>query len=310
MDNVLVTGGAGFIGSNLAEELLRRNYGVIVVDDLSTGNMENLDPSIFLYNWDIREFDSLEKLFKIHRPKYVFHLAAQISVPDSVRDPKKDADINIIGTLNLLILSKKYGVEKFIFSSSGGVMYGETPPVFPTPEDVPADPISPYGISKYSAERYIIFFHREHGLRYTILRYSNVYGPKQNPYGEAGVVAIFTTRMLKDQDVEIYGDGENIRDYVFVGDVVNANILAMEKADGEILNIGTGKGTTVNELFEMLKKMTGYNREAKHVAPRPGDLRKNVLDWSSAKEKLGWSPKYKLEDGLKLTVEWFRENLP
>ncbi|MCD6442910.1 MAG: NAD-dependent epimerase/dehydratase family protein, partial [Thermotogae bacterium] len=221
-----------------------------------------------------------------------------------------DADINIIGTLNLLILSKKYGVEKFIFSSSGGVMYGETPPVFPTPEDVPADPISPYGISKYSAERYIIFFHREHGLGYTILRYSNVYGPKQNPYGEAGVVAIFTTRMLKDQDVEIYGDGENIRDYVFVGDVVNANILAMEKADGEILNIGTGKGTTVNELFEILKNMTGYNREAKHVAPRPGDLRKSVLDWSNAKEKLGWSPKYKLEDGLKLTVEWFRENLP
>lgn len=307
MDTVLVTGGAGFIGSHLVDELLRQEYGVIVVDNLSTGNVENLDPSALLYSWDIREFKSLEKLFQIHKPSYVFHLAAQISVSESTKDPKKDADINILGMLNLLELSVKYGVKKFIFSSSGGVMYGEDPGRIPTPESCKEDPISPYGISKLAGEKYLNFYSIEHDLEYVALRYSNVYGPRQNPHGEAGVVAIFTERMLEGREVTIFGDGENVRDYIYVKDVVNANMLAMKRAKNVSLNIGTGIGTTVNELFNKLCKfIPEYSMKPVYAPPRPGDLRRSILDNTLAKEILGWEPSWKLEDGLRETVEWFR----
>lgn len=309
MDTVLVTGGAGFIGSHLVDELLKMEYGVVVVDNLSTGNVNNLDPGALLYSWDIREYKSLEKLFQIHKPSYVFHLAAQISVSESTKNPKEDADINIFGTLNLLELSVKYGVKKFIFSSSGGVMYGENPEEFPTPESCKEDPISPYGISKLSSEKYLRFYSIEHGLEYTALRYSNVYGPRQNPHGEAGVVAIFTKKMLEGKEVIIFGDGENVRDYVYVKDVVNANILAMKKGKNVSLNIGTGVGTTVNELFEKLHELIPeYNKEPIYGPPRPGDLKKSVLRNTFAKEILGWEPSWNLEKGLKETVEWFRKN--
>ncbi|HEW91064.1 MAG TPA: SDR family oxidoreductase [Thermotogaceae bacterium] len=307
MDTVLVTGGAGFIGSHLVDELLRQEYGVIVVDNLSTGNVENLDPSALLYSWDIREFKSLEKLFQIHKPSYVFHLAAQISVSESTKDPKKDADINILGMLNLLELSVKYGVKKFIFSSSGGVMYGEDPERIPTPESCKENPISPYGISKLAGEKYLNFYSIEHDLEYVALRYSNVYGPRQNPHGEAGVVAIFTKRMLEGREVTIFGDGENVRDYIYVKDVVNANMLAMKRAKNVSLNIGTGIGTTVNELFNKLCKfIPEYSMKPVYAPPRPGDLRRSILDNTLAKEMLGWEPSWKLEDGLRETVEWFR----
>jgi len=307
MDTVLVTGGAGFIGSHLVDELLRQEYGVIVVDNLSTGNVENLDPSALLYSWDIREFKSLEKLFQIHKPSYVFHLAAQISVSESTKDPKKDADINILGMLNLLELSVKYGVKKFIFSSSGGVMYGEDPERIPTPESCKENPISPYGISKLAGEKYLNFYSIEHDLEYVALRYSNVYGPRQNPHGEAGVVAIFTKRMLEGREVTIFGDGENVRDYIYVKDVVNANMLAMKRAKNVSLNIGTGIGTTVNELFNKLCKfIPEYSMKPVYAPPRPGDLRRSILDNTLAKEILGWEPSWKLEDGLRETVEWFR----
>jgi len=307
MDTVLVTGGAGFIGSHLVDELLRQEYGVIVVDNLSTGNVENLDPSALLYSWDIREFKSLEKLFQIHKPSYVFHLAAQISVSESTKDPKKDADINILGMLNLLELSVKYGVKKFIFSSSGGVMYGEDPERIPTPESCKENPISPYGISKLAGEKYLSFYSIEHDLEYVALRYSNVYGPRQNPHGEAGVVAIFTKRMLEGREVTIFGDGENVRDYIYVKDVVNANMLAMKRAKNVSLNIGTGIGTTVNELFNKLCKfIPEYSMKPVYAPPRPGDLRRSILDNTLAKKILGWEPSWKLEDGLRETVEWFR----
>ncbi len=309
MSNILVTGGAGFIGSNLVEKLTELGEGVIVVDNLSTGKVENLSQEVLFYEHDITDVEMLKRIFMLHKPRYVFHLAAQASVSRSVREPDFDANVNIIGTLNLLKLSVEYSVEKFIFSSTGGAIYGDEVSKIPTPETEFPKPISPYGIAKFSVENYLRFFNHEFGLRYTILRYGNVYGPKQDPYGEAGVVAIFTERMLKNEEVKIFGDGEYVRDYVFVGDVVEANMAAMDKADGEIVNIGTSKGTTVNELFRMLKEITGYEKDPVYAPPRPGDLRKSILDVSKAAKVLNWTPKVSLEEGLKKTVEWFKKKM-
>ncbi|AIY85979.1 MULTISPECIES: SDR family oxidoreductase [unclassified Thermotoga] len=307
--NVLVTGGAGFIGSHVVDKLIENGYGVIVVDNLSSGKVENLNRNALFYEQSIEDEEMMERIFSLHRPEYVFHLAAQASVAISVREPARDAKTNIIGSLVLLEKSIKYGVKKFIFSSTGGAIYGENVKVFPTPETEIPHPISPYGIAKYSTEMYLEFFAREYGLKYTVLRYANVYGPRQDPYGEAGVVAIFTERMLRGEEVHIFGDGEYVRDYVYVDDVVRANLLAMEKGDNEVFNIGTGRGTTVNQLFKMLKEITGYDKEPVYKPPRKGDVRKSILDYTKAKEKLGWEPKVSLEEGLKLTVEYFRKTL-
>jgi UDP-glucose 4-epimerase len=307
--NILVTGGAGFIGSHVVDKLIENGYGVIVVDNLSSGKVENLNRNALFYEQSIEDEEMMERIFSLHRPEYVFHLAAQASVAISVREPVRDAETNIIGSLVLLEKSIKYGVKKFIFSSTGGAIYGENVKVFPTPETETPHPISPYGIAKYSTEMYLEFFAREYGLKYTVLRYANVYGPRQDPYGEAGVVAIFTERMLRGEEVHIFGDGEYVRDYVYVDDVVRANLLAMEKGDNEVFNIGTGRGTTVNQLFKLLKEITGYDKEPVYKPPRKGDVRKSILDYTKAKEKLGWEPKVSLEEGLKLTVEYFRKTL-
>ncbi|AIY87782.1 MULTISPECIES: SDR family oxidoreductase [unclassified Thermotoga] len=307
--NILVTGGAGFIGSHVVDKLIENGYGVIVVDNLSSGKVENLNRNALFYEQSIEDEEMMERIFSLHRPEYVFHLAAQASVAISVREPARDAKTNIIGSLVLLEKSIKYGVKKFIFSSTGGAIYGENVKVFPTPETETPHPISPYGIAKYSTEMYLEFFAREYGLKYTVLRYANVYGPRQDPYGEAGVVAIFTERMLRGEEVHIFGDGEYVRDYVYVDDVVRANLLAMEKGDNEVFNIGTGRGTTVNQLFKLLKEITGYDKEPVYKPPRKGDVRKSILDYTKAKEKLGWEPKVSLEEGLKLTVEYFRKTL-
>ncbi|ABQ46437.1 NAD-dependent epimerase/dehydratase [Thermotoga petrophila RKU-1] len=307
--NVLVTGGAGFIGSHVVDKLIENGYGVIVVDNLSSGKVENLNRNALFYEQSIEDEEMMERIFSLHRPEYVFHLAAQASVAISVREPVRDAETNIIGSLVLLEKSIKHGVKKFIFSSTGGAIYGENVKVFPTPETETPHPISPYGIAKYSIEMYLEFFAREYGLKYTVLRYANVYGPRQDPYGEAGVVAIFTERMLRGEEVHIFGDGEYVRDYVYVDDVVRANLLAMEKGDNEVFNIGTGRGTTVNQLFKLLKEITGYDKEPVYKPPRKGDVRKSILDYTKAKEKLGWEPKIPLEEGLKLTVEYFRKTL-
>ncbi len=308
MENILVTGGAGFIGSNLIRKLLELGKAVIVVDNLSTGKVENLVEGVLFYQHDITDWEMMKRIFSIHKPAYVFHLAAQASVPRSVEDPVFDASVNILGSLNLLQLCVEYGTRKVVFSSTGGAIYGDGVSRIPTPETETPLPFSPYGIAKLSAEHYLRFFRDQHGLDFTALRYGNVYGPRQDPFGEAGVVAIFTKRMLEGEEVVINGDGEYIRDYVYVEDVVEANLLAMEKGSGEILNIGTGRGTSVNELFRALKEITGYTRDPVYGPPRPGDLRKSVLDPSKAKEVLGWEPKTSLEEGLGKTVEWFKSS--
>ena len=308
-DNILVTGGAGFIGSHVVNALIEKNIMPIVVDNLSSGKIENLDPRALFYQQDITDDEMMEKIFMLHKPKYVFHLAAQISVSNSEKDPIEDARINIIGSLKLLEFSVKYGVEKFIFSSTGGAIYGDDVSEIPTSENEFPKPISPYGIAKFSVENYLRFYNYQHGLKYAVLRYANVYGPRQDPHGEAGVVAIFSERMLKDDEVIIFGDGENIRDYVYVTDVASANLLAMEKLENEVVNICTGVGTSVNELFAALKKSTGYSKEPIHADPRPGDLRKSILSWEKAKNLMGWKPSVRLNDGLVKTVEFFRNKL-
>ncbi|WP_456400192.1 SDR family oxidoreductase [Mesoaciditoga sp.] len=301
---VIVTGGAGFIGSNIVDALLEMGMTPIVIDDLSTGKEENVNPDAIMYRQDTRDLAGLEKIFSKHRPDYVLHLAAQISVSRSVREPIYDESVNIKGTLNVLEMCHKYGVKKIVFTSSGGVMYGENPP-FPTPESVCPDPISPYGISKLAGEKYVRFYGFEKGLRYTILRYGNVYGPRQSPDGEAGVIAIFAKKMLNKEPVTINGDGEYVRDYIYVKDVVNANILSMENGDGEIFNIGTGTGKSVNDVFLSLKEHIYYDADPIYGPPRPGDLRKSILDISHAKEVLKWKPKYSFSEGLRETVSFF-----
>ena len=303
---VVVTGGAGFIGSNIVDALLDRGMVPIVVDDLSTGKIENVNEKAIMYHQDVRDREGLEKIFRTHRPDYVLHLAAQISVSRSVREPLYDEEVNVKGTLNVLEMSQKYGVRKVVFTSSGGVMYGENPE-FPTSENVCPDPVSPYGISKLSGEKYVRFYGNEKGLEYTILRYGNVYGPRQSPDGEAGVIAIFTKKMLNKEQLTINGDGEYVRDYVYVGDVVRANLLSLEKGNGEVFNIGTGIGKSVNDVFKSLKEHIYYTVEPIHGDPRPGDLRKSLLDNSHAREVLGWKPRYSFSDGLRETVKFFKE---
>jgi len=305
---ILVTGGAGFIGSNLVDKLLEEGHSVVVVDNLSTGNINLLSPLALFYQQDIRDYKVMDIIFETHHFDYVFHLAAQISVPESVENPKKDAEINILGTLNILSLSVKYGIKKIIFSSSGGAIYGENAPI-PTTEDYCPNPISPYAISKLACEHYIKFFSKEFSLDYTILRYSNVYGPKQTPKGEAGVVAIFTENMLNNQEVTIYGTGEQIRDFVHVYDVIQANILSLDRAKNEIINISTNEATSINELFKIMKEEINYKKTPIYQQKRPGDLEVSVLSNEKAKEILNWQPSFNLKKGVKNTIEWYRTSV-
>ena len=305
--NVLVTGGAGFIGSHVVDALLNRGDQVTVVDNLSTGNRANLDPAVSLIEIDLRS-DELARAFQQLRPEAVFHMAAQASVAVSVDTPKLDAEVNILGTINLLEQCCSTGVRHVVYSSTGGALYGE-PQRLPCTEDHPVNPVSPYGASKYAGELYVEMFGRLHGLDYTILRYANVYGPRQDPYGEAGVVAIFAQRMLKGQELFIFGDGDQERDFVYVEDVARANLLALEQGSGQSLNIGCGIGITVNEIFRRLRELTGYLKEATYEAPRPGDIYRISLDASKARQELGWKPKVALGDGLRRTVAFFGGDL-
>lgn len=310
MKTALVTGGAGFIGSHVVDALLSNGYNVVVLDNLSTGKKENLyNKNVMFVEGDIKNKAVLENIFSVNTPHLVFHLAAQISVARSVREPALDCEDNILGTIFLLEAAVKYKCEKFIFTSSGGVMYGENPLTFPTSENEKQMPSSPYGISKMASEKYIEFFQREYKLPYTILRYANVYGPRQNPHGEAGVVAIFMEKMLKKEPITINGDGKYIRDYVFVEDIAKANILSIEKGENDFFNISTGIGTDVNELFNKLKKITDYEKTPAYGSHRPGDLRKSILDYNKAKEILGWEPKNTLEKGLLQTYDFFASRL-
>jgi UDP-glucose 4-epimerase len=302
---VLVTGGAGFIGSHLAERLASLGYSVAVVDNLSTGKRENLASQVKFYHASITSPD-LNEVFESARPRVVFHNAAQISVSISVREPSQDAETNVLGALRVLELCRRHKVEKLVFSSTGGALYGE-PDYLPCDEEHPIRPLSPYGLSKYVGEQYMGLYSRIHGLTTVALRYGNVYGPRQDPHGEAGVVAIFANLMLAGKQPTIFGDGLQERDFVYVGDVVDANVLAMKPGVTGYYNIGTGQGVTVNRIYNSLREALGFKSEAKYGPPRPGDVYKIALDPSKAQRELGWSPKVGIDEGLRRTAEFFRK---
>lgn len=312
---ILVTGGAGFIGSNLVDALLRDGHAVTVVDNLSTGKFENLynvkeaarENRFSFFHLDIRD-DSLLAAFRNREQEVVIHLAAQPDVRVSVKDPVLDAEINVLGTINLLKLAVENGVRRFINTSSGGCVYGE-PESLPVSEDAPRHPDSPYGVSKNVAEEYLRYYHRSYGLSFCTLAPANVYGPRQNPFGEAGVVAIFTGRMLEGKAPVIYGDGEQTRDFVYVDDVVDAYRAALNGGDGEFFNLGTGVETSVNQLYRMLADILDFEEKPEYAPPRAGELSRIALDSGKAARMLGWSPRTSLADGLARTVEWYRRNL-
>lgn len=300
---ILVTGGAGFIGSHVVDAYLAAGHEVIVVDNLSSGRREFVHPRAKFYQEDIRAPD-LRSVFERERPEVVNHQAAQTSVSVSVSDPRLDAEVNVLGTLNLLALCVEFGTTRLIFASTGGAIYGE-PERLPVDESHPERPISPYGISKLAGEIYLRYFGGR-GLEWAVLRYANVYGPRQDPHGEAGVVAIFTQAMLSARTPTIFGNGTQTRDFVFVDDAASANVRALGAPSGRIANIATGVETTVNNLFGQLANLCGFRGKATYAPPRPGDVDRIALSASRAKEWLGWTATIPLAQGLARTVEWFR----
>lgn len=302
---ILITGGAGFIGSNVADAYVEAGHEVAVVDDLSSGKRENVNPRAKLYALDIAD-PKLADVFAEFKPQLVNHHAAQISVPISVDDPLLDARTNVIGFLNLLTQCRAQKVAKVVYVSSGGVVYGE-PERLPADEGFPLQPASPYGIAKYAGELYLRFFAAQYGLKYVALRYSNVFGPRQVPHGEAGVVSIFIQALLAKKAPTIFGDGKCVRDYVFVGDVVQANLRAVERGENVALNIGTGKPTDVNELYALVCEAMHLDVPALAGPPRRGDLQANYLDATLAGKVLGWRPKTSLAEGIAETVKFFRQ---
>jgi len=297
---ILVTGGAGFIGSNVVDAFLAAGHEVHALDNLSHGKRDNLAPGVPLHVMDIRD-KRLVQLLGDERFDLVSHHAAQIDVRHSVSDPLFDAEVNILGSLNLLCACVAAGVGKVIYASSGGAIYGE-PRYLPCDEDHPIEPVSPYGVSKYTVEQYLRQLGAAGGLRFTILRYPNVYGPRQDPLGEAGVVAIFADRMLRGGEVEIFGSGEQSRDFLCVVDCARANLMALDKADGLALNLGTGTGTTINELFRIMARLTGYRLSPLYRPAKPGETMRMALDAERAARELGWHPSLTLEEGLRLTL--------
>jgi UDP-glucose 4-epimerase len=301
---VLVTGGAGFIGSHVCDELLARGHEVLALDDLSSGSRENLPQGLRLAVMDIRSAEAAA-LIASERPAAICHLAAQMDVRKSVDDPRFDAEVNIVGLLNLLEAAHQAKVKKFIFSSTGGAIYGEQD-VYPAGEDQPTRPVSPYGVSKASGELYLGYYRAQYALAYVALRYANVYGPRQNPHGEAGVVAIFSQKLVKGEACLINGDGKQTRDFVYGPDVARANALALEKNFVGAVNIGTGVETDVNQLYALLAKAAGVTRAAQHGPAKPGEQRRSSVDSRLANEVLGWTPRVQLSDGLAETVAFFR----
>ena len=315
MTAILVTGGAGFIGSHVCDRMLAEGHRVIAVDDLSAGRIANLGEArgygkeFTFYNMDVRA-EGLRTIFERHRPEFVMHLAAQAGVRPSVEDPKHDADVNVMGTLNVLDCAVHVGARKVVYAASGGTIYGE-PRRTPVKETAAlgARPLSPYGVSKKVADDYLRFYHRYRGLDYTALALANVYGPRQDPTGEAGVIAIFSNKMLAGEAPTIFGDGNQTRDYVFIDDTVHAFALAMEKGSGRMINIGTGLETSVNGLYRMLAEITGFTGQPGSGPLPPGELRRIALDIALANEALGWRPWTHLEDGLKETVAHMRGDI-
>ncbi len=303
---ILVTGGAGFIGSHVVNVFIENGHEVVVVDDLSTGRRSNLNPAATFYQVDIRS-PQLAEIFEKEQPQVIDHHAAQMDVRRSVEDPLFDADVNVLGSIKLIELARKHNVERFIYISTGGAVYGE-PEYLQCDEAHPINPICPYGASKHTVEHYLYMYQELYDLNYVILRYPNVYGPRQDPHGEAGVVAIFTGQMLGGGQIVINGDGEQERDFVYVGDCARANMLALTTGNSNtIFNLGYGKGTTINEIYTNLKNITGYELSAKHGPAKVGETRRIFLEASKAEKKLEWKPKVGLEAGLSETVEYFKQ---
>lgn len=301
---ILVTGGAGFIGSNIVDAYIAQGHSVTVVDDLSTGKKKQVNPKANFLAMDVRD-PNISTLFAKNGFDIVNHHAAQIDVRKSVQDPFIDASVNVLGTLRLLDCCRTYGVRKFIFASSGGVMYGECPAA--ANEETPAHPESPYGFSKASAETYVRFFGSTYHVPYTILRYGNVYGPRQDPHGEAGVVAIFIGKLLAGEGVTIFGDGKQERDYVNVAEIVEANIAALTKGENQIFNIGHGTPVTVNELHKVLAKLIGGKKAPQYLPARQGEVQRSLLNVQRAAKGLGWKPSVTLEQGLAATIDFVRQ---
>lgn len=301
---ILITGGAGFIGSHIVDALIAEGHNVVVVDDLSSGSVKNLPKKIRFIKLDVRS-NNVATLFLEENFDVVYHLAAQMDVRKSVTDPRFDASVNIIGGLNLLECCSKYNVKKLIFASTGGAIYGEQD-YFPADEKHPLRPLSPYGVAKLAYEQYLYYYKEVYGIEYISLRFANIYGPRQNPHGEAGVVAIFTTKLLNGEEPVINGDGKQTRDYVYVGDIVDANLKALEYPGTGIFNLGTGVETDVNTLFRKLRELTGAKCEEKHGPAKKGEQLRSVLEYSHAKNVLGWEPKVSLDRGLQKTVEYFK----
>ena len=302
---ILVTGGAGFIGSHVVDAYIAMGHDVIVVDDLSSGSRDQVNTRASFHQLDIRN-PELRQVFERQQIDVVNHFAAQMDVRRSVADPKFDASVNVIGGLNLFELSREAGVKKIIFSSTGGAIYGEQD-YFPADEVHPVRPLSPYGITKLVTEKYLYYYKAVHGIPFVVLRYANVYGPRQNPHGEAGVVAIFAKKMIEEETPVINGDGKQTRDYTYVGDVVRANCLALEYSGSEIFNVGTGIETDVNQLFRMLRGFLKPECPESHGPAKLGEQMRSVISWEKIHRELGWSPQVTFSEGLAKTADFFRK---
>jgi len=305
--NILVTGGAGFIGSHIVDEYLRLGHNVVVVDNLSTGSRQNLNPKAKFYHCDIRE-GQLTEVFKKEKIDVVNHHAAQMDVRKSVAEPMFDASVNVLGGLNLFEQARQHGIKKVIFASTGGAVYGEQD-CFPADENHPTRPLSPYGISKLVTEKYLFYYQKVHGIDHVVFRYANIYGPRQNPHGEAGVIAIFCSKMVAGQGPLINGDGKQTRDYTFVGDVVKANVAALEFIGSDIFNVGTGIETDVNTLFHKLRLHLNPPCKEQHGPAKQGEQLRSVISFKKIQHDLGWKPGISIDEGLRLTAEYFKQKV-
>jgi len=306
--NILVTGGAGFIGSHIVDSLISKGHNVVIIDNMLTGQKDLINPEAKFYQEDIRNLEKLNHIIKENKIERICHQAAQLDVRKSVENPQFDAEVNIIGTINIFELAKRNGVAKVVFASSGGAIYGDTD-IMPTTEDHPEEPISPYGITKLVKEKYVHYYKEIYNLDYTALRYSNVYGPRQNAHGEAGVVAIFTDRMLRGEQCYINGDGENTRDFVFVDDVVEANVQALLGDLSGKYNICTEKSVSINQVFDILNQLSGANLERVHKEAKLGEQKHSCLSYQKINQAINWQPKVEIKEGLAKTIEYFRSKI-
>lgn len=304
---ILVTGGAGFIGSHVADAYIEQGHDVTIVDDLSSGSRDNVNSKAHFYELNIQD-PTLSDIFSEGQFDLVNHHAAQMDVRKSVADPMFDARVNVLGTLNLLENCVRHKIKKFIFASTGGAVYGEQE-TFPASEEHPTWPISPYGITKLCCEKYLYYYKEVYRLPYVILRYANVYGPRQNPHGEAGVVAIFTEKLLKGEQPVIHGDGKQTRDYVYVGDLVRANMMVLDYPQSDVFNLGTAVELDVNAIFSNLNSLIGANAEEYHGPAKLGEQLRSCLSYEKIEQAIGWKPEFSLNQGLQKTVEYFKKKL-